>query len=171
MATVPDRVKERRRAVQLARHYREAEGLSIAQIAQRLGRSPATVKAYFYDPTGEKAKAVKTRYQGVCRGCGVPTQPRNGKGDAYTHCKNCHPGASAARWTRERVRDAMRTWHERYGTLPSSYDWSRTHAKRRGGPALARLAGGDWPSPGTVTDLYGTWAAAHADALVAGTGD
>jgi DNA-binding NarL/FixJ family response regulator len=45
-----DRVTERRRAVALARHYREAEALSIAQIAERLGRSPATVKAYFYDP-------------------------------------------------------------------------------------------------------------------------
>jgi hypothetical protein len=50
-ATPPaDRVGERRRAVALARHFREAEGLSIAQIADRLGRSPATVKAYFYDP-------------------------------------------------------------------------------------------------------------------------
>jgi AraC-like DNA-binding protein len=47
------RVVERRRAVALARHYRESEGLSIRQIADRLGRSPATVKAYFYDPTGE----------------------------------------------------------------------------------------------------------------------
>ena len=46
-----DRVVERRRAVALALHYREAEGLSIAQIAARLGRSPATVKAYFYDPS------------------------------------------------------------------------------------------------------------------------
>jgi Homeodomain-like domain len=45
------RVVERRRAVALARHYREVEGLSIAQIADRLGRSPATVKAYFYDPS------------------------------------------------------------------------------------------------------------------------
>ena len=35
----------------LAVHYREAEGLSIAEIAARLGRSPATVKAYFYDPS------------------------------------------------------------------------------------------------------------------------
>jgi len=42
-----DRVLERRRAVALARHFREGEGLSIGQIADRLGRSPATVKAYF----------------------------------------------------------------------------------------------------------------------------
>jgi predicted transcriptional regulator len=44
-----DRVLERRRAVALARHFREAEGLSVAQIADRLGRSPTAVKAYFYD--------------------------------------------------------------------------------------------------------------------------
>ena len=42
------RVFERRRAVALARHYREFEGLSIREIADQLGRSPATVKAYFY---------------------------------------------------------------------------------------------------------------------------
>ena len=42
-----DRVVERRRAVAFARHFREGEGLSIAQIADRLGRSPATIKAYF----------------------------------------------------------------------------------------------------------------------------
>jgi hypothetical protein len=30
------------------------------------------------DPTGEKARAVKARYRGVCRGCGAYTQPRNG---------------------------------------------------------------------------------------------
>jgi hypothetical protein len=54
---VPGPVTERRRAVALARHYREFEGLSNAQIAHRLGRSPTTVKAYFYDPTGEKARA------------------------------------------------------------------------------------------------------------------
>ena len=76
------RVLERRRAVALAQHYRDFEGLSIRQIADRLGRSPATVKAYFYDPTGDKARAVKARYQGMCRGCGAYTQPRNGKGDA-----------------------------------------------------------------------------------------
>jgi AraC-like DNA-binding protein len=134
-----DRVRERRRAVALARHYRDAEGLSIAQIAGRLGRSPATVKAYFYDPTGEKTRAVKARYRGVCRGCGAYTQPRNGKGDAYAYCKACHPGAIERHWSRERVLGAMRAWRARYRRLPSCYDWSRTHAQRRGGDALARL--------------------------------
>src|SRR5437588_10983604 len=65
-----DRVAERRRAAQLARHYRDEEGLAIAEIARRLGRAEATIKAYLYDPTGDKARAVKARYRGVCRGCG-----------------------------------------------------------------------------------------------------
>ena len=160
-----DRVTERRRAVALAHHYREFEGLSIRQIADRLGRSPATVKAYFYDPTGEKARAVKARYVGVCRGCGAYTQPRNGKGDAYAYCKACHPGAIERRWTRGLVISAMLEWRERYGRLPSSYDWSRTHARRRGGEALERLARGDWPAASVVTRLFGTWAAARAVAL------
>jgi hypothetical protein len=103
VASLSQRVAERRRAVALAHHFREAEGLSIGQIADLLGRSPATIKAYFYDPTGEKARAVKARYRGVCRGCGAYTQPRNGKGDAYAYCKACHPGAIAPRWTRDRV--------------------------------------------------------------------
>jgi predicted transcriptional regulator len=46
-----DRVNERRRAAQLARHYRDQEKLTIAEIARRLGRAEATVKAYLYDPS------------------------------------------------------------------------------------------------------------------------
>ena len=145
-----DRVVERRRAVALAQHYRQSEGLSITQIAERLGRSPATIKAYFYDPTGEKARAVKARYQGVCRGCGAYTQPRNGKGDAYAYCKACHPGAIERRWTRERVVETMREWRVRHGKLPTSYDWSSAHARRRGGVALSRLADREWPAASVV---------------------
>ncbi len=162
---IADRVQERRRAAALARHYRDQEGLPIAEIAPRLGRAPATVKAYLYDPDGEKARAVKRRYQGVCRGCGAPTAARAGKGDAYEYCKRCHPGAIARKRTREWVRDAMRDWRARYGSPPSSTDWSRTHAHRRGGAALNRLQDQDWPAPSTVIDLYGTWAAARADAF------
>ena len=160
-----DRVAERQRAVLLARHYREAEGLSIAHIAQRLGRAPATVKGYFYDPTGDKAREVKARYRGVCRGCGAPTSTRNGKGDAYAYCKKCHPGAIAREWTRERVRAAMRAWHVRYGSPPTAYDWSISHASRRGPDALGRLQHAEWPPASTVSEVYGSWAAARADAL------
>jgi hypothetical protein len=46
-----DRVQERRRAAALARHYRDQEDLPIAEIARRLGRAKATVKAYLYDPS------------------------------------------------------------------------------------------------------------------------
>jgi AraC-like DNA-binding protein len=164
-----DRIVERRRAVAIAQHFREAEGLSIAQIADRLGRSPATIKAYFYDPTGEKARAVKARYVGVCRGCGAYTQPPNGKGDPYAYCKACHPGAIEQRWTRELVISAMLEWRERYGALPSSYDWSRTHARRRGERALKRLARGHWPSASVVSAVFGTWAVARQAAVETST--
>jgi AraC-like DNA-binding protein len=156
-----ERVLERRRAVALSQHYRYQEDLSIGQIADRLGRSPSTIKAYFYDPTGEKAKAVKARYVGLCRGCGAYTQPRNGKGDAYRYCKRCHPGTIAARWTRELVLEAMREWRDRCGSLPSSYDWSPTQARRRGGAAARRLSEGQWPAASVITALFGTWAAAR----------
>jgi DNA-directed RNA polymerase specialized sigma24 family protein len=41
-----DRVTQRRRAAHLARHYRDQEGLAIAEIARRLGRAQATIKSY-----------------------------------------------------------------------------------------------------------------------------
>ena len=163
-----DRVSERRRVAQLARHYRDQENLTITEIAQRLGRAEATVKAYLYDPTGEKAREVKRRRQGVCRGCGAPTAARGGKGDAYQFCKRCHPGAIAPTRTRDWVRDAMHAWQQLYGRPPSSTDWSRTHAHMRSGEALERFQARDWPAPSTVIDMYGSWCAAHADAFADG---
>jgi hypothetical protein len=59
----------------------------------------------------------------------------------------------------------MRAWQKRFGRLPSSYDWSQTHARRRDGEALKRLEDGTWPPASTVSDIYGTWAAARADAF------
>ena len=103
---------------------------------------------------------MKARYVGVCRGCGAYTQPRNGKGDAYAYCKGCHPGAIERRWTPELVLDAMLDWRSRYGSLPSSYHWSRTHASRRGGLGLRRLNDGEWPAASVVSKLFGSWSGA-----------
>jgi hypothetical protein len=59
----------------------------------------------------------------------------------------------------------MLRWAELYGRAPSSYDWSRTHAHRRGAQAMRRLERRDWPAPATVSGLYTTWAAAVLDAF------
>jgi hypothetical protein len=59
----------------------------------------------------------------------------------------------------------MRARRVRYGAAPSSYDLSRTHARRRGGEAVKRLRTGECPAPSTVIDLYESWAAAVADAF------
>jgi hypothetical protein len=155
-----DRVSERRRAVALARHFREAEGHSTAQIAHGLERSPATIKAYFYDPTGEKARAVKALCRAAprVRRLHAATQRRT-----RSRLRQCLASrAIGGHWTHERVLDAMRDWIGRYGRPPTSYDWSSTHARRRGGEALARLDEGEWPAASVVTRLFGTWSAARA---------
>jgi hypothetical protein len=103
----------------------------------------------------------------VCRGCGAYTQPRNGRGDAYRYCKRCHPGAIARRWTRELVLAAMLDWMNRYTRLPSSYDWSRTHANRRGEVALKRLDEGEWPPASAVGQLFRSWQEARDMATAA----
>lgn len=100
----------------------------------------------------------------MCRGCGAYTQPRNGKGDAYAYCKACHPGAIKPKWTQDLVIPAMREWRDRYGRLPWSYDWSWTHARRRGEEAVERLARRDWPAASVVPCLFGAWAVASAEA-------
>jgi hypothetical protein len=110
-----------------------------------------------WDPTGDNARAVKGRYVGLCRACGAYTQPRNGNGDAYRYCKRCHPGAIERKWTRELVIAAMLEWLNSYGSLPSSYDWSRRHANHRGGAVLRRLNETEWPPASVVGHLFGSW--------------
>ena len=74
-----DRVRERRKAAALARHYRDEEGLSIAEIARRLGRAEATVKAYLYDPSDANKGRSWEREAGARRreAPGVSRPPRH----------------------------------------------------------------------------------------------
>jgi hypothetical protein len=88
-----------------------------------------------------------------------------GKGDAYAYLQTLPSRRYRAAMdtgtgsrSDARMASALRA-------APSSYDWSRTHARRRGGEALGGLQAGEWPAPSTVTDLFGSWAATLADAL------
>ena len=86
------------------------------------------------------------------------------QGPRSRHCQRCKP-QSRARWTRETVRGAHRFWLERFGSIASSADWSGSHARRRGGKALKRYKSARWPSQSVIRRLYGTPAAARADAF------
>jgi hypothetical protein len=154
-----DRVSERRRAAQLARHYRDQEDLTIAEIARRLGRAEATVKAYLYDPTGVKAREVKERYRGVRRGCGAPTRARNGKGDAYARRDRAAMDPRAGARSNARLACPVRQPADVLRLVAHP----RTPARRR--RAQTTTQAGEWPAPSTVVDLYGSWAPAVADAF------
>ena len=103
---------------------------------------------------GDRKRSRRVREGGV--GKGPARAPRRRRTSAH-----CHPGAIQRRWTPELVIAAMLEWRERYGRLPSSYDWSRTHARRRGEQALRRLADGHWPAASVVCVVFGSWAAAR----------
>lgn len=165
-------VMQRQRASALARHYRDVERLSIAEIAQRLGRSPASVRAYLHDPDGTKIKRLKETYRGRCSRCGRLTSgtgPRN----ARALCAGCS-GRSSARWSRPQIEQALRAWYALHGGAATSTDLSMSYAKRRsrqGDPTrLERLQAGweggrPWPPASVVQYHYGTVRAANTLAL------
>lgn len=165
------RVGERERAVALARHYRESEGMSVVQIAERVGRSPATIRSYFYDPKGARARRVKQAYRGVCETCGAATSG-DGPGRARARCARCN-GHSTLQWPAQRIEAALREWHARYGRAAKSTDLSVSYASaqapRDGGVRLRRLKegwdGGRWPALSVVQYHYGSLARANREAL------
>ena len=63
---------------------------------------------------GDRKRSRRVREGGV--GKGPARAPRRRRTSA-----RCHPGAIERQWTRERVREAMRAWHARYGS-PPRYD-------------------------------------------------
>jgi hypothetical protein len=162
--------------VALAQHYRDQEGLKVSEIAARLGRSPATVSAYLYDPDGAKTKHVKSTYRGVCRGCGEKTWGP-GPGRSRTVCARCN-GRGTRKWENDRIEAALRAWNTMYGRPASSTDLSMTHAtraaERDGGVRLRRLQsgweGGAWPPASVVQYHYGTVAEANIAALATTSG-
>ena len=162
-----DRVVERRRAAQLARHYRDQERVSIAEIARRLGRAEATIKSVSLRSNRREG----TRGQGALpgsvsrlRGAHRATERQGRRLRVLQTLPSRRDRAGMDPGTGSRSDARMASALRRCAVSSSSYDWSRTHARRRGGEALKRLHAAEWPAPSTVTDLYGAWASARADA-------
>jgi hypothetical protein len=105
----------------------------------------------------------------ACAAAAAPTPSRaTARGTPTGTASAATPARSNGSGRRELVIAAMLEWLNSYGSLPSSYDWSRTHAKRRGGVALKRLGDGRWPSASVVGQLFGTWQLAREAAAVGG---
>jgi hypothetical protein len=162
---------QRARASALARHYRDIEGLRIADIAERLGRSPASVRSYLHDPDGSKAKRLKDSYRGNCPRCGKPTRG-TGPTSNETLCATCN-GRSSASWNRQKIEQALRAWNAMYGSPATSADLSMSYARKRAphdnGARLQRLQAGwngrPWPSTSVIQHHYRTVRAANTIAL------
>jgi hypothetical protein len=170
-ATAQQRSAERTRAATLARYYRDEQHLTVAQIAGLLGRAPATISAYLYDPDGAKTKRTKRRYRGSCRKCGASTWGA-GPSAAATLCAQCN-GAATRKWQPSQIEAALRAWRAMFGKPASSTDLSLTHARnaaaKDGGVRLRRLqagwSGGPWPAASVLQYHYGTVERANRIAL------
>ena len=94
MAVATGRGQEHRtRAELLAEATRlRAEGLTHRQIAARMGKAHGTVRGWFSDPDGSKARALKKSYAGSCKDCGMPTDGGNGPNNQSTRCIYCARG-------------------------------------------------------------------------------
>jgi hypothetical protein len=137
------------RAERELRNVQPNESMSSAVIARAMSNgandaskvSPATVRRYLADPSGVRSRQSEQRARS--------SKP---------------PSETSLKWPAALVLDRIREWHTRYGTWPTGYDWTRAHAVRRGGDALARWSTGHWPDAQTVRRLYYTFPRAVAAA-------
>lgn len=152
------------RAREIAR-LREREGLSFAEIAERLGLASSTVRAYYRDPEGARDRRNRERYRGTCETCGRPTSGGYGY-DAPRHCPAC-ARAHARVWSPDGIVQAIRDWCELTGAAPTVPDWSPAHAgEGHAGAARFHAEPGRWPSAATVRAHFGSFSAALAAAGV-----
>lgn len=93
MAARPTRAETLARIVEL-----RSEGLTYAQVAERLGMTRSSVSNVVSDPDGSKQRARRARYQGRCVECGAPPDGSNGRDRAPLRCLNCAQGVPF--WTR-----------------------------------------------------------------------
>lgn len=66
------------------------KGMTQKEIAAELNCARSYVAELLSDPAGEKARARKDSYRGICENCGASTNSCNGPGKASKLCASCH---------------------------------------------------------------------------------
>jgi hypothetical protein len=103
--------------------------------------SSATARRYLADPSGVLNRESEQRIRDAKR-----------------------PPEATLKWPAGLVLERILEWQALYGAWPNGYDWTRTHAVRRGGEHLTRWSTGHWPDAQTVRRLYYTFPLAVAAA-------
>lgn len=103
----------------------QRSGLTVREVALKLGMSDGGVATLINDPDGSKQRARRERYRGKCEDCGKPTDGSNGKDKAPRWCRACI-GDHVRIWTREAVIDAIQLWASGHdGHPPTASQWMR----------------------------------------------
>jgi hypothetical protein len=87
------------------------EGHTWKEIGDMLGISLKYAHGLYSDPTGEKARERKRRYERPCVDCGKTINP-NGLGRKTIRCAACH-GAHTRAQTRRWIIDSVADWVHR----------------------------------------------------------
>ncbi len=159
-ATISERRRER---VALAKQWTTigdgVEVLTVKQVAARLAVSPKTVYEWLADPDASKARTRRHEQRRVCPSCGAATSPPP-VGEDDRCCRRC----AQREWTPERIVAVLRDARQELRRIPTSTDFHRGHATRRGGSALEfydRVG----LNHAVVARVFGSWSKAIAAAF------
>jgi hypothetical protein len=134
------------------------EGHTWREIGEMLGISLKYAHGLYSDPTGEKARERKRRYERPCVDCGKTINP-NGLGRKTIRCAACH-GAHTRAQTRRWIIDSVADWVRLFGAPPAATDWNHAMSQMKGMEWKVRRAertGRRWPSVTVVQDHFGSW--------------
>jgi hypothetical protein len=134
-------------------------GRTPNQIASACRVCANYVRDVLDDPDGNKARARKAGYRGVCVDCGRPTNGSSGRARAPERCVRCSNRKIRLYWTHERIIEAIERWVTIHGEPPTTSEWGRSH---HGAPEWRkkRMAEtpGRWPELRVVQGMFGSWA-------------
>ena len=136
--------------------FRSGRSLAVLVALRRRSRRTSTTRP------GRRPVRSRLATSGCAAAAALTPSRATARATPTPTARHATLGPIARRWTPGRLLEAMLVWELRCGRLPSSYDWSLTHACRRGGEVLRRLNHGRWPSASVVTAVWGSWSAARS---------